>query len=37
MTFKLIIKVIGYVNKLCGGFGMLVRWAQSMFTQCKYH
>ena len=28
MTFERIIKVIGYVNKLCGGFDMLVRWAQ---------
>ena len=27
MTFKGIIKVIGYVNKVCGGYGMLVRWA----------
>ena len=28
MTFKWIIKVIGYVNKAHGGFGMLVRWVR---------
>ena len=28
MTFKAKYEVIGYVNKECGGFGMLVRWVR---------
>ena len=28
MTLRAIFEIIGYVNKLCGGFGMLVTWAR---------
>ena len=37
MTFKLIIEVIGYVNKAHGALACWSGGLESMFTLCKYH